>query len=181
MLSLYKGRPGDISSLTEKEINTYKLLDSTGVEYFRVEHEPADTMDICLQIEESLGAGICKNLFLCNRQQTDFYLLMMPSQKVFKTKYLSAALGTSRLSFADARYMKEYLDITPGSVSILGLMNDKENKVQLVVDNELIKEEYIGCHPCINTASLKIKRTDLFGPVLDAMNHSAVFVNLATE
>lgn len=181
MLNLYKNKPDDMTGLSEKEIKTYNLLDNIGVEFCRVSHEPADTMEICLQIEESLGAGICKNLFLCNRQQTQFFLLMMPSQKVFKTKFLSAALGTSRLSFADPKYMEEYLDITPGSVSMLGLMNDKECKVQLVVDNELMKEEYIGCHPCINTSSLKIKRTDLFGPVLEAMNHQAVFIDLATE
>lgn len=181
MLTLYKGKPDDVTGLFEKEIRTYNLLDGIGVDFRRVSHAPADTMKICLQIEDSLGAGICKNLFLCNRQQTQFFLLMMPSQKIFKTKFLSAALGTSRLSFADSKFMEEYLDVTPGSVSILGLMNDKEGKVQLVVDKELLEEEYIGCHPCVNTATLKIKRTDLFGPVLDAMAHQAVFVDLPIQ
>lgn len=181
MLSLENGMPKDTTGLLNKEIKTYELLEKEKIEFYRVSHMPADTMEICLQIEESLGSGICKNLFLCNRQQTDFYLLMMPSQKVFKTKFLSAALGTSRLSFADPGYMEEFLNILPGSVSVMGLMNDTNNRVQLVVDKELLEEEYIGCHPCINTSTIKIKKTDLFGPVLKAMNHKAIFIDLATE
>jgi len=161
-----------------KELRVYDLLDSLHISYERVDHEPAMTMEACLAIDEALGAPMCKNLFLCNRQQTDFYLLLMPGDKPFKTKDLSAQIGSSRLSFADARHMEQYLDITPGSVSVMGLMNDKENKVRLLIDRDLLNAEYIGVHPCVNTSSLKIRTEDLVQVIIPAMEHSAAFVNL---
>ena len=121
-------------------------------------------MEACAAIDEVLEATICKNLLLCNRQCTMFYLLMMPGDKVFKTKDLSAQIGSSRLSFADSRYMEEFLDITPGSLSILGLMNDKENRVQLLIDEDVLKHPFVGCHPCINTSSLRMETKDLKYP-----------------
>lgn len=177
-LVLLKGRPECDAGRLKKEIRCYDLLDRLGVEYFRIDHEAAETMEICEQIDKTLGALICKNLFLCNRQQTAFYLLMIPGNKVFKTKDLSKQIGSTRLSFAGAEHMEQYLDITPGSVSILGLMNDPENHVQLLVDEDVLKGEYVGCHPCINTSSLRLKSEDLFGPVLDAMGHTMRVVKL---
>ena len=138
-------------------------------------------MEACQEIDKVLGALVCKNLFLCNRQQTEFYLLMMPGDKVFKTKELPKQLGCARLSFASADKMQEYLDITPGSVSVLGLMNDVENHIQLVVDEDILQEEYVGCHPCINTTSLKLKTKDLFGPILKEMHHDMKVVKLLGE
>ncbi|MBQ2308910.1 MAG: prolyl-tRNA synthetase associated domain-containing protein, partial [Clostridia bacterium] len=152
---LQKGRPADTAGRLEKEIRSYDLLDSLGIEYDRIDHEPAMTMEICEEIDRVLGATICKNLFLCNRQQTDFYLLMMPGDKPFKTKDLSSQIGSSRLSFGTPDYMEQLVDITPGSLSILGLMNDKEGRVRLLIDKDVLSGEYIGCHPCINTSSLR--------------------------
>lgn len=177
-LKLVKGRPESNDGRLAKEVRCYDLLDSLNVEYYRIDHEAAETMEVCEQIDKTLGALICKNLFLCNRQQTDFYLLMIPGDKVFKTKDLSKQIGSSRLSFAGAEHMEQYLDITPGSVSILGLMNDPDNRVQLLVDEDVLKGEYVGCHPCINTSSLRLKSADLFGPVLEAMHHSLRVVTL---
>jgi Ala-tRNA(Pro) deacylase len=178
MMQLQHGRPADTSGRLEKEIRSYDLLDSLGISYGRLDHEPAMTMEICAAIDESLGALICKNLLLCNRQCTQFYMLMMPGDKVFKTKDLSAQIGSSRLSFADGKYMEEFLDITPGSLSILGLMNDKENRVQLLMDKDVLAGEYIGCHPCINTSSLRFKTADLVEKILPAMHHEPIFVEL---
>lgn len=161
MLELKNGRPENTSDRLEKEIKCYDFLDRLGIEYQRVDHDAADTMEICEEIDKTLGAVICKNLFLCNRQQTAFYLLMIPADKVFKTKDISAQIGSSRLSFATAEHMEKYLDITPGSVSVLGLMNDVDNAVTLLIDKDVLKDEYFGCHPCINTSSLKIKTSDL--------------------
>ena len=175
---LYKGRPENEEGRLDKEIRSYDLLDSLGVEYERIDHEPAMTMEICEAIDEALGATICKNLFLCNRQETDFYLLMMPGDKPFKTKDLSAQIGSSRLSFAKPEHMEKYLDITPGSVSVLGLMNDKDNAVRLLIDEDVLKGEYIGCHPCINTSSLRIKTDDVMNKVIPAMKHSPFMVKL---
>ena len=161
-----------------KEMLSYALLDSLGLEYRRVDHEHADTIEACEQVEGLLGCKICKNLFLTNRQQTDFYLLVMPGEKPFKTKLLSKQIGSARLSFASAEHMEKYLDITPGSVSILGLMNDKGGAVRLLVDRDLLKEEYFGCHPCINTSSLRLKTADVLEKLLPAMGHEPTFVDL---
>lgn len=182
-LILEKGSPKDVSDRLDKERRCYELLDSLGLEYFRCDHPEAnaDTMEACLEIDKILEAVVCKNLFLCNRQHTQFYLLMMPGDKVFKTKELSGQLGCARLSFAEPEYMEKYLDITPGSVSILGLMNDTENAVQLLVDKDILKGEFVGCHPCINTSSLKIKRDDMFGILLKAMHHDMICVELVGE
>ncbi len=180
-MELMKGRPADWAQRLAKEIRCYDLLDGLGIEYERIDHEEASTMEICREIDVVLQATICKNLLLCNRQCTAFYLLMIPGDKVFKTKDLSAQIGSSRLSFAGAEYMEQFLDITPGSVSVLGLMNDKENHVQLLVDEDVLKGEWLGCHPCINTTSLRIKTADAFGPLLKAMHHEMRVVTLTGE
>lgn len=178
MLELKNGRPDEIGSRLDKEIRCYDFLDELNVDYQRVDHEAADTMEICEEIDKALGAVICKNLFLCNRQETVFYLLMIPADKVFKTKDISAQIGSSRLSFANADHMLKYLDITPGSVSVLGLMNDTDNAVTLLIDEEVLKDEYFGCHPCINTSSLKIKTTDLVEKIIPALKHEHILVEL---
>ena len=169
---------GGAEGRMEKELRSYALLDSLGIEYRRVDHEHADTIEQCEQVEQLLGCKICKNLFLTNRQQTDFYLLIMPGEKPFKTKLLSRQIGSARLSFASAEHMERYLDITPGSVSVLGLMNDKGGAVRLLVDRDLLKEEYFGCHPCINTSSLRLKTADVFEKLLPAMGHAPTYVEL---
>ena len=169
---------GGAEGRLEKEMRSYALLDSLGIEYRRVDHEHADTIEACEQVEGLLECKICKNLFLTNRQQTDFYLLIMPGEKPFKTKLLSKQIGSARLSFASAEHMEKYLDITPGSVSILGLMNDKGGAVRLLVDRDLLNEEYFGCHPCINTSSLRLKTADVLEKLLPAMGHEPSFVDL---
>lgn len=180
-MELQNGRPANEAGRLEKEIRTYDLLDKLHVSYQRIDHEAAETMEICAEIDKVLEATICKNLFLCNRQKTNFYLLMMPGDKTFKTKELSKQIGSARLSFASPEDMERYLDITPGSVSIMGLMNDTENVVQLLVDEDVLKGEYVGCHPCINTSSIRIKTEDLFGRVLEAMHHTMRVVKLVGE
>lgn len=175
---LQKGRPADNAGRLEKEIRSYDLLDSLGIEYERIDHGPAMTMEICEEIDRVLGATICKNLFLCNRQQTDFYLLMMPGDKPFKTKDLSAQIGSSRLSFGTPENMEKFLDITPGSLSILGLMNDSERKVRLLIDKDVLLSEYVGCHPCINTSSLRIKTNDMKEKLIPALKHAPTLVEL---
>ena len=178
-MKLEFGRPATNEGRLDKEIRCYDLLDSLGVDYQRIDHEAAMTMEACAAIDEALGATICKNLMLCNRQCTVFYLLLTPGEKVFKTSELSKKIGSSRLSFAKGEYMEEFLDITPGSLSILGLMNDKENHVNLLIDEDVLKGEYIGMHPCINTSSLKLKTSDLVEKVIPAMGHTPTIVSLA--
>ena len=175
---LYKGRPEDTDGREAKEIKAYDFLDSLGVEYDRVDHDVAMTMEDCAEIDKVLGSDTCKNLFLCNRQQTDFYLLLMPASKPFKTKDISAQLGTARLSFASEEQMVKYLGVTPGSATVLGLMNDKDREVNLVIDEDVLKGESIGCHPCMNTSSVKIKTADMIEKVIPATNHTYRTVKL---
>ena len=177
-MELQNGRPTSCAGRLPKEIRCYDLLDRLGVEYQRIDHEAAMTMEACAAIDEALNAVICKNLLLCNRQCTVFYLLMMPGDKNFKTSILSKEIGSSRLSFAAPEYMEKFLDITPGSLSVLGLMNDKENQVQLLIDEDVLKGAYFGCHPCINTSSLRIATRDLMESILPALNHQPQIVTL---
>ncbi|MDO5153342.1 MAG: prolyl-tRNA synthetase associated domain-containing protein [Eubacteriales bacterium] len=177
-MKLVNGRPADCTGRLPKEIRCYDLLDRLGVFYQRIDHEAAMTMEACAAIDAVLDATICKNLLLCNRQCTAFYLLMLPGGKVFKTSVLSKQIGSSRLSFAPAEYMEKYLDITPGSVSVLGLMNDTEHHIQLLMDGDVLKGEYFGCHPCINTSSLRLATQDLVEKILPAMDHVPRIVSL---
>ena len=178
MLTLHDGRPETSAGRLEKEIRCYDFLDRLAVPYQRIDHEAAMTMEACAAVDEALQATICKNLLLCNRQCTDFYLLLIPGDKVFKTSQLSKQIGSSRLSFAAPEYMEQFLDITPGSVSILGLMNDHGHRVKLLLDEDILKGDYFGCHPCINTSSLKIRTVDLVEKIIPALGHAPTMVQL---
>ena len=176
--TVYTGRPADRRTDAEEAI--YDKLDALSIPYIRVDHDHADTMEDCLLIEETLGAPICKNLFLCNRQQTQFYLLMMQGAKPFKTKFLSAQLGCARLSFADGEHMAEYLHTSPGSVSALELMFDTDHHIQLVMDKPLLEDEYISAHPGLSTSTLRLKRADLL-KFVQATGHDPIIVDLPVE
>lgn len=179
---LYTGRPADCSGRLEKEIRTYDLLDELQISYWRVDHDVTATIEACHGVDAILDIDICKNLFLCNAQKTDFYLLMMPGHKKFKTAKLSKQIGSARLSFASPEFMEEFLDITPGSVSVLGLMNDKNNRVRLLIDQDVIDHHtFVGCHPCINTSSLKLYTKDVLEKFLPAVHHEYTIVNLPWE
>lgn len=180
-LHLEEGRPADCTGRLTKEVRTYDLLDELGIAYQRIDHEAMMTMEACEQVDKMLQGTICKNLFLCNRQETQFYLLLMRGNKKFKTKDLSAQLGVARLSFAKEEYMLQFLDITPGSVSVLGLMNDKDNRVRLVIDADVLEEEKFACHPCINTSSLQFETKDLIQKILPAMHHEYTLVHLPED
>lgn len=180
-MKLVNGRPADCTGRLPREIRCYDLLDGLGVPYQRIDHEAAMTMEACAAIDAVLDATICKNLLLCNRQRTAFYLLMLPGGKVFRTSVLSRQIGSSRLSFAPPEDMERYLDVTPGSVSVLGLMNDREGHVQLLMDEDVLKGEYFGCHPCMNTSSLRLSTRDLVEKVLPAMGHAPRIVSLPVE
>ena len=177
-MELLQGRPSDCSERLPKEIRVYDLLDSLNISYQRVDHEPAMTMEACAAVDVAMGTAMCKNLMLCNRQKTAFYLLLLPGEKVFKTSVLSKQIGSSRLSFADGEFMERFLDITPGSLSVLGLMNDHDHQVELLIDADVLGGEYIGCHPCINTSSRKIRTSDLMEKIIPAMGHAPRMVAL---
>ena len=179
-MELVNGRPTTNDGRLDKEIRCYDMLDTLGVEFQRIDHEPAMTMEACAEVDKVLDATICKNLLLCNRQCTDFYMLMIVGDKHFKTSVFSKQIGSSRLSFAAPEYMEQFLDITPGSLSVLGLMNDKDHRVRLVIDEDILKGDYFGCHPCINTSSLRLKTSDLLEKIIPAMGHEPTFVTIET-
>ncbi len=180
---IYHGRPVQnvIGGRKDKELRVYDLLDELGISYDRIDHEEMMTIEACHGVDRALGIHICKNLFLCNRQQTQFYLLLLPGEKKFHTKDLSAQIGSARLSFAGADAMERFLDITPGSVSVMGLMNDTERRVQLLVDRDLLKEEWFGCHPCMNTSSIRMKTQDMLTLFLPAVGHEVVYVDMPDD
>ena len=164
--------------LLPQEAAAFDALERLGIEYDRVSSEPADNMEKCAAVSEVLGMPICKNLFLCNRQKTKFYLLLMPGDKPFQTKELSAQIGSSRLSFGGPEDMERLLNVTPGSVSVLGLMYDREGQVQLLIDADVLEEPFFGCHPCINTSSVKMTAADFTHRLLPALGHEATVVRL---
>lgn len=178
-MELYNGCPEDTSGRKEKEIKVYDILDSLHIPYIRADHEAVMTMEACEEIDKALGMEICKNLFLCNRKKTSYYLLLMPGNKALKTKELSQQIPTTRLSFASGEDMETYLNVTPGSATVMGLIFDPENKVQLLVDEELLEQEEFGCHPCVNTSSIKMKTEDVFDKFLKEIHHDYITVKLS--
>ena len=179
-MELNHGSPQDLTGRSEREKRAYAFLDKLGVDFDRTDHpeQPATSMEVCAEVDAILGVHICKNLFLCNRQKTSFYLLVMPGDKPFKTKELSGQMGVSRLSFGDESYMEQFLDLHPGSVSVLGLMNDRDKRVQLVIDEDVLKEDLFGCHPCENTSSIRFATKDLTDKILPALGIKPVIVHL---
>lgn len=175
---LVAGVPKDTEGRLQKELAVYELLQKLDIAFWRIDHSAAMTMEDCEEVDQKLDTVMCKNLFLCNSQKTKFYMLLMPADKKFKTKDLSRQIQSARLSFGDEEHMEQYLNIKPGSVSVMGLMNDTENQVQLLIDRELLKEEWFACHPCVNTSSLRMRLEDVLEKFLPAVHHDYIAVEL---
>lgn len=176
--TLFQGRPQDTAGRLEKEIRVYDLLDSLGVSYTRVDHDALPTIEACQEVDQLLEIEICKNLFLRNTQKTDFYLLLMPGTKKFKTAILSKQIGSARLSFGEPEFMEQLMDLTPGSVTVMGLMNDPDKRVRLLIDKDVLENPRFACHPCINTSSLRFSTEDLIQKILPALGHTYTVVDL---
>lgn len=164
--------------LPPQESAAFDLLDTLGIDYGRVSHDAAFNMELCADVSAVLGVSVCKNLFLCNRQKTSFYLLCMPPDKPFHTKDLSAQINSSRLSFAPEDSLWELLHCHPGSATVLGLANDTEHRVQLLLDREVYDAPYMSCHPCICTSTLKLKTSDVLTRLLPHTGHTPIVVDL---
>ena len=177
---IFPDRPA-VGTREEAEERSYALLEGLNIPFSRVDHDVAATMEDLIPVEEALGCGICKNLFLTNRQQTEFYLLLLPGSKPFKTKYLSKQLGTARLSFGSGEQLEEKLGVTSGSASVLALAADPDNKVHLVIDKDILAAEFFACHPCRNSTTLKLATADLKNILLPALGHEAHWVELPWE
>lgn len=171
----YTARP--LPPRTPQEERIYDLLEQLALPFLRVDHDHADTIEACLEVEGILGAKICKNLFLCDRQQTQFYLLLMPGDKPFKTKDLSPLLGCARLSFAGETHLARLLQTVPGSVSALELCFDSGHQVQLVIDRALLQDTHISGHPGQSTSTLRLTQEDLLRYVR-ATGHNPTVIDL---
>ena len=177
-MTIHSGLPTDLETRTEMEQRSFRLLEELAVPYTYVDHKPALTMEDCIAIDEELGVSMCKNLVLCNRQKTEYYLLLMPGDKVFKTKELSSQINSARLSFASGEAMEDLLGTPPGSATVLGLIKDTDCKVRLLIDEDLLQAEYFGCHPCKNTSSIRFTTKDLLEKVLPRLRHEYTRVKL---
>ncbi len=175
-LCIYEGRPEDKREPVEEAV--YDLLEKLEIDYIRIDHQPMATIAECEGVDALLGIKMCKNLFLCNSGKNDFYLLLMPGDKHYVTKVVSKQIGSSRLSFAPEEYMTEFLGVKPGAVTVMGLMNDINHRVKLLIDEDILKEEYLGCHPCVNTSSIRIKMTDMIDKFLKNTGHYYSVVSL---
>ena len=180
-MTIETGRPADCSGRLEKECAVYDLLEQLNIPFTRADHPAAFTMEECEAVSQALHTPICKNLFLCNRQKTAFYLLLLPASKPFRTKEITAQLECARLSFAGEEQLASLLHLTPGSATIFGLQYDTENRVQLVVDRDLLDEAYFGCHPCINTSTIRLSTSDVFDRLTHALHHDYTLVTLKGE
>ena len=174
---VYRGVPKDIDSRQEKEKMCYDFLGKLDIDYEVVDHEEASDMDRCREIESVLGVKICKNIMLCNRQESRFFIFMMPGDKKYVTKEFSKKIGMSRLSFAKEKHLKEFLNVSSGSVSVLALLNDTDNKVELVIDRDVIQQDHIRCHPCVNTSTLKIKTEDFLNKIIPALKKEVMIID----
>lgn len=181
-ITIYHGYPtADNDKRTAAEMAVYDFIDGISIEYTTLCHPAVFTMEECEEVRKVLGAPVFKNLFLTNKQQTQYYLLMIPADKPFKTKYLSSQLGCARLSFASSEAMMELLHIAPGAVSPMGLIHDKECRVRLIVDRDLLATDRYACHPCVNTASVVLSLTDLLDKIIPATGHTYTWVDLPIE
>ena len=176
MYLLQSGAPAD--PRPENEAAVYAFLEKHGIPFHRIDHEPVHTMEDCLAIDRALGGEICKNLFLCNTQKTVFYLLMIQETKSFKTKDISKQLGVSRLSFGTAEDMERLLHISPGAVSPMGLIFDSAREIHLVIDEDIKKADRLGCHPCVNTASIRLEMNDFFDVFLPVVGKEPRWVKI---
>ena len=176
---IHTGRPENETGRTETEIHVYDFLDKLGITYERIDHEPVETIEACQEIDRILApAVVCKNLFLTNSREDQYYLLVMLENKKFRSSEVAGQIGSTRLSFASAEKMQEYLEIKPGAVSVMGLMNDHEHHVELLVDEELLEYKQLGCHPCFNTSSLRLRTKDVLEKFVPATGHSFQTVHI---
>lgn len=173
---IYTTAPTDERVPLEKAV--YQVLEKLKIPYERVDHEAAATMEECLDIDKALHVEIRKNIFLCNQKKTSFFLLVMPAAKALDTKALEKKLGISHLSFAPAELMKKYLGTTPGSATIMGLLNDEDDYVQLLLDKEVADEVWFGCNPGVNTSHIKIQTKHLIQTFLPYTRHRAKIIEL---
>lgn len=160
------------------EKKVYQILAKLQMEYKRVDNDIVETMEECKEIDEALETEIRKSIFLCNNKKTSFFLVVMPAEKSLDTAALAKKIGVPHLSFASGELMEKYLGTKPGSASIMGLITDEDDYVQLILDKKVAEEEWFGCNPGINTSHLKIRTDELLNKFLPYIRHKAKIMEL---
>ena len=163
---------------TELQKSVYETFEKLNIPFERVDTDEAVTMDDCVAINDKLDMKMVKTLFLCNRQQTDFYLFVTRGDKPFRSKDFSHALDIARVSFAPAELLLDMLQTPVGATTVLSMLVDTENRVKVVLDSEVVREEWYGCSDGTTTGYLKIRTTDIVHRFLDYTNHKPMIVSI---
>lgn len=158
------------------ETKVYETLSKLSIPFELVDNDSVESMEECIEISEKLGAEIRKTIFLCNRKKTSFYMVILPANKSFNTKEHCKKMDVSRLSFASGDLMMQHLDVAPGTATIMSLINDPDEKVELFIDKEIANSEFFACNPGANTTHLKIKTKDLLNKLLPKIDHPATII-----
>ena len=161
--------------VNETQRRVYAALERLAIPFGRIDNDPAVTMEDCIAIDQALGVPTVKTLLLCNRQQTMFYLYVMPGDKPFSTKDFGAALQISRVSFAPAAMLQEFLGTEVGATTPLSLVSDTENRVRLIIDKAAVAPESVGCPDGTTTCYMRIRTADLLEKFIPATNHTPTF------
>jgi len=156
----------------------YTTLQDLQVPFERVDTDEAITMEDCILINEKLHVQIVKTLFLCNRQQTNFYLFVTTADKPFVTKDFSSAVGIPRVSFASVELLNNLLGTPVGGATIFGTLLDKENKVQVLIDKDVLNEEWYGCSDGTPRGYMKISRDWILNDFLQYTQHTPTFIQV---
>ena len=162
--------------VNETQRRVYAALERLAIPFGRIDNDPAVTMEDCIAIDQALGVPTVKTLLLCNRQQTMFYLYVMPGDKPFSTKDFGAALQISRVSFAPAEMLQEFLGTEVGATTPLSLVSDTENRVRLIIDKAAVAPESVGCPDGTTTCYMRIRTADLLEKFIPATNHTPTFI-----
>lgn len=157
---------------TQLQEKIYEALEKLQIPFQRVDTDEAITMEDCVTIDEKLDMNVVKTLFLCNRQQTVFYLFITVGNKPFHSKAFSNTLDVARISFAPAEQMESILGTKIGAATVFSSLLDTENKVRIVFDKEVIAEKWYGCSDGTTTGYMKVRTEDICKKFLPYTNHT---------
>jgi len=172
-------KPKEFENETQRMI--YEALEELKIPFDRVENDFMISMEDCEAVNKKMNTRMAKNLFLCNRQKTEFYLFITKDNKHFNTKIFSKAMGISRVSFAPEETLTEYLGTKIGATTIFSLVYDKDCKVHLVIDKDVLEEKFHACNDGTNNAHIKITTKDLMEKYLKYTKHEPVIIEFKEE
>lgn len=173
---VHQGAPDDQRQGLESQ--AYDTLKKLGIPFERVDNDAVEAMADCVEISERLGAEIRKTVLLCNRQKTEYHMLIMSADKPFVTKDYSEAVGCARMSFASGDAMVELLGQPPGTASVMGLLNDGDGRVKLLIEESVANEDWFACNPGVNTSHIRFRTKDLVEKLLPAIGHGVTIIKL---